>query len=157
MNRPPGTSRAAAGLQAGMAGSFVLLAWLGLATLWSKHSLWWFTNLMATTFGGDSALQGGFDKYSPAGLALHLVQYSLLGLIFAAIVPARASYPRLLIAGVAFSIAYYYLMYSLVWKHVNPLIPLYSPDRQLLIGHVFYGFMLARLPRYAMAGAPATE
>ena len=157
MNRGFSDSRVAVGLQAGMAGGLVMLAWLGLATLWSKHSVWWFPNLMATTFGGDAALQSKFGRYSFAGLALHLLQYSLLGAIFARIAPERASYPRLLLLGLLLSLAYYFLMYDLLWKHINPLVPLYSPDRQILIGHIFYGFMLARLRNYAIASVPATE
>ena len=155
MNRGFSTSRLAAGLQTGMAGGLLMLAWLALATFWSKHSIWWFPNLMATTFGGDSALQGKFGKYSPAGLALHLLQYSLLGALFARITPERASYLRLLLTGVVFSVAYFLLMYGVVWKQINPLIPLYSPDRQILVAHVFFGFMLARLRNYLPASAPA--
>ncbi len=146
---PRGTSpRVLAGLQTGMAGALMMLAWLGVVTLWSRHSVWWFPNLMATTFGGDPALQNHFDRYSPAGLALHLLQFSLLGALFARAVPERTGYTRLLLAGVVLAVAYYYLMYGFVWKHLNPLIPLYSPDRQILVGHIFFGFMLARLPRY---------
>ncbi len=140
-----------------MAGGLLMLGWLALATLWSKHSIWWFTNLMGTTFGGDPALQPRFDKYSPAGMALHLVQYSLLGVIFARIVPARSSFARLLGTGLALSLAYYFLMYAVVWPRLNPLVPLYSPDRQILIGHIFFGLMLSRLGNYEIARQPATE
>jgi hypothetical protein len=90
-------------------------------------------------------------------LALHLVQFSALGAAFAAIVPERLPYTRMVLLGLIASVAFYYLMYGLVWKHLNPLVPLYSPDRPILVGHIFFGFMLARLARYRLASAPAME
>ena len=156
--RPYGTqSRLLAGLQAGMAGALLMLGWLLIVTVWSMHSVWWFPNLMATTFGGDPALKTGFGKYSLAGLALHLVQYSALGAVFAALISPRLAYTRLLLLGILVSIGFYYLMFGFVWKHVNPLIPLYSPDRQIIIAHVFYGLMLARVRHYWIASGPIIE
>ena len=149
--------RAAAGLQAGMAGGLVMLGWLSLTTLWSRNSIWWFPNLMATTFGGDPALQPSFGKYSLSGLALHFIQYSLLGVVYAKLVPERAPYTRLLSTGLIIAVAYYYLMYGFVWKHLNPLVPLYSPDRQILAGHLFYGFMLTRIRNYRSASVAVDE
>src|SRR5579875_1071912 len=98
MNPYGSTSRALAGLQTGMFGALILLGWMALATLWSRHSVWWYPNLMATTFGGDPALRIGFGRYSLAGLALHLVQYAGLGVIYAAVVPRHTAYTRLLLA-----------------------------------------------------------
>lgn len=128
-----------------------MLAWMALSMLWIRHSVWWFPNLMATTFGGDPALHTGFGKYSAAGLALHLLIYSCLGVVFAFLVPDRATHGRMLLSGVLLSLAFYFFMYGFFWKHVNPLIPLYSPDRQLLVAHVFYGMMLSRYARYAQS------
>lgn len=150
------SERVSAGLQTGMAGALVILAWLALAMVWAQHSIWWFPNLMGTTFGGDSALRAGFGRYSLAGIALHLIQYSALGVVFAYLVPARPRFGALLLSGILLSLAYYFVMYGWVWKHINPLIPLYSPDRQVLIAHIFYGMMLARFPRYAARASGPT-
>lgn len=161
MNERFSTFRFLAGLQTGMAGALTMLAWLALAMLWSRHSIWWFPNLMATTFGGDPALKMSFGKYSAAGLALHLVLYSALGGLFALVVPLHAahghiSYGRLALIGLVVSMAFYYLMYDFVWKYWNPLIPLYIPDRAIVVGHIFYGMMLGRLPHYTQASAPVS-
>jgi len=156
-------AHALAGLQAGMAGALVMLAWLTAAMLWVHHSVWWFPNLMATTFGGDAALQQGFGRYTASGLALHLTQYSLVGVAFAVLTAmplpgvGKLVDSGLVLAGVIIGVAWYYLMYGLVWKNVNPLISLYSPDRAILVAHVFYGLMLGRLPAYLKSKAGATE
>lgn len=125
-----------------------MLVWLCLAMSLARRSVWWFPNLMATSFWGDPALTNSFGKYSAAGLALHLLQYSALGVVFAWIAPARATYTRLLLFGVVLSLAYYYFMYGYVWKRWDPLIPLYIADRAILVAHVFFGMVLATLPRY---------
>jgi hypothetical protein len=156
MNERHSTARLLPGLQAGMAGALVMLAWLALAMLWSKHSIWWFPNLMATTFGGEAALRLGFGKYTAAGLALHLIQFSFLGAIFALVMPAQMRRGRAVLIGVIVGVAWFYLMYGLVWKHLNPIIPLYSPDRQILVGHVFFGMMLGRVSRYDRAAMAET-
>ena len=126
-----------------------MLLWLCIALAWSQHSVWWFPNLMATIVWGEPALQNAFDRYSAAGLALHFLQYSALGVLFAWLVPARTPYTRLLLFGVILSLGYYYVMYGYVWRHWDPLIPLYVADRPVLVSHVFFGMMLGRLPRYA--------
>lgn len=151
MNDRPLFSRFVAGLQAGMAGALVMLAWLAITMLWYRNSIWWFPNLMATTFGGDPALHPGFGKYSPAGIALHLVQFSVLGGLFAITVPQSFPYLRLLLLGVLAGLGYYFVMYDFAWKHLNSLIPLYAVDRPTLVGHLLYGLMLARAPRYLKA------
>ena len=145
------THRFLAGLQTGMAGALLMLGWLGLAMLWTRHSVWWYPNLMATTFGGDPALHTGYGRYSAAGLALHLTLYSVAGGVFAWLIPERTTPTRVLLFGMIWSLVVYYGMYGFVWKHLNPLIPLYSPDRPMLVAQVLYGFMLARLPRYTNA------
>ncbi len=134
-----------------------MLLWMGLTMLFSRHSVWWFPNLMATALGGDAALRESFGKYTPAGLSIHVLQFSLLGALFAMTAPERTPFTRLLVLGLIVSLSYYYLMYGFVWKHVDPLVTLYSPDRQILVGHIFYGFMLARLGNYRSANVPATE
>ena len=143
-------TKTAAGLQTGMAGALVMLSWLCLATMLTQHSVWWLPNLMATSFWGDPALRNGFGKYSTAGLALYLLQYTALGVLFAWVVPKGTPYTRRLLFGVVLSLGYYYFMYGYVWRLLDPLIPLYSADRAVLVAHVFFGMMLALLPRYAM-------
>ena len=50
--------------------------------------------------------------------------------------------------GVAFGVVTYYLLFSVIWKNVNPLVTLYVPNRPMLAGHILYGAMLSRFPRY---------
>jgi hypothetical protein len=35
-----------------------------------------------------------------------------------------------------------------MWKGLNPLMTLYTHDRPMFMGHVIYGGLLGRFPRY---------
>ena len=137
-----------AGLQAGMSASLLLLVWLGLTSMWYRRSIWSVANLFASTFFGEAAFRTGFGKTTYSGVALHLFVYSMLGVLFGLLARGRSSRVTLLALGVGFGVVTYYLLFDVVWKSVNPLVTLYVPNRPMLAGHVLYGAMLSRFPRY---------
>ena len=137
-----------AGLQAGMSASLLLLAWLALTSMWYRRSIWSVPNLFASTFFGEAAFRSGFSKTTYSGVALHLIIYSVLGVLFGLLVRGRSSRVTVLALGVSFGVVTYYLLFSVIWKNVNPLVALYVPNRPMLAGHVLYGAMLSRFPRY---------
>ena len=51
--------------------------------------------------------------------------------------------------GAVAGLCVYFLFYGWLWRHVNPLVTLYAPDRQLQLGHVLWGIVLARSPLYS--------
>ncbi len=136
-----------AGLEAGMAAVLVMLGWLALASMWNQHSGWITAKLMASCFYGDAALAGGFTRSCVAGTAVYLALYSALGALFALLtVKWRRVRPAL--AGIVWGLAWYYLLFRLVWTHVNPLIGIYTHDSPMLVGHLLYGALLGRYPTY---------
>lgn len=149
MNTRYGKARFVAGLQAGMAGALVLLGWMALSMVWARHSPWWFPNLMATPMGGEAALRNSFGRFTSAGIASVLLQYSLLGGLLAWLIPESTLGTRLVLFGIMTGLGFYYLMFFGIWRHYEPLMALYSPDRQLVVGHILYGLMLGRLGRYS--------
>ncbi len=136
------------GLQAGIIGALTLLAWLAIASVWYRRSVWWVPNLAATAFYGDAAMQGGFTHYTWAGLAANLAFYGGLGAVFALLARERGRGVTFL-AAIAFGVGCYYVLSLFVWKAVSPTFALYSPSRAMLFGHLLYGGMLGRYPRYA--------
>ncbi len=137
-----------AGLQAGMSASLLLLVWLALTSMWYRRSIWSVPNLFASTFFGEAAFRTGFGKTTYSGVALHLFVYSMLGVFFGLLARQRSSRVTLLALGIAFGVATYYLLFDVLWKNVNPLVTLYVPNRPMLAGHLLYGAMLSRFPRY---------
>jgi len=148
-----------AGLQAGMLAVLWMLAWMGLSAVWQRRSFWTSENLLATTFYGGTAVRDGFSASTASGLALYLLVYSILGGIFAAVIGLRLPTTRLLLAGMAAALGWYYLSFHYVWNAVSPLVPLLHAVRPNLVGHIIYGALLARFPNYLprFASLPVAE
>ncbi len=144
-----------AGLQAGMAGGVSMLLWLGISSLWYRHSIWSVPNLLASTFFGEAAFRSGFGSVTWSGLALQLFLCGVLGVLFGLL--ARGGNDRLLVLafGVIYSVFWYYVLFFVVWKSLNPLVALYIPNRPMLAGHFVYGAMLGRYPACRDAMPPA--
>jgi hypothetical protein len=144
----PGLRHALAGIQAGVLGALAMLGCLMAGSLWDNRSIWVVPNLFATTFFGSGAYRNQFVWTSWVGLALVLAVYGVLGMVWGLI--WRDERKRWLpLYGVAAGLLVYLVFYDFLWKHVNPLVTLYAPDRQLQLGHVLWGLALARSPRYS--------
>src|SRR5215472_5915898 len=140
---------ALAGIQAGVIGGLVLLGYVAIDSLWHQRSIWTVPNLLASTFYGQAAYRSGFRTGTSAGLALAVFLYGVLGLLFALLVRDHGTKVRVLLAGVIFGVGWFFLSYDVLWKHFNPLVHLYSPDRAMLVGHLLYGSVLGgRFPAY---------
>ncbi|HWQ55869.1 MAG TPA: hypothetical protein VN442_19430 [Bryobacteraceae bacterium] len=143
-----GLLSALAGFQAGMVGVIAMLALTGLASAWYRRTFWYVANLMSSTFYGDDAIRAGFSWKTVSGIALYLILYSAFGALFGALARDRFPRLRLVLVGILCGVAWYYLWYALLWRWLNPLIPLYTHDRPMLWAHMLYGGMLGRYPLY---------
>jgi hypothetical protein len=140
---------ALAGIQAGVVGGLILLGYLALDSVWHRRSVWTVPNLLASTFYGASAYRPGFGAGTSAGLALMLFVYGVLGALFGMVIRDHGTRLRVTLAGLIFGTGWFFLSFDLLWKHVNPLVQLYSPDRAMLVGHLLYGGVLGwRFPAY---------
>ena len=139
---------ALAGLQAGVVGGLVLIAWLMLASLFTGRSVWLTLNLFATTFFGSGVYRNHMVRGSWTGVAATLAVYGVLGLLWGSIWREKRI-PGLTLLGALTGIAVYFLLFDFVFTRFNPMISVYAPVRQLHIGHVLWGVLLARSPRYA--------
>ena len=137
-----------AGLQAGVLGALLLFACVMLGSLWHGRSIWVVPNLFSTTFFGSDAYRNQLLKTSWAGVAVTVAIYGLLGALWGCI--WRDERKRWLsLYGAIAGLAVYFLFYDFIWRHVNPIVTLYAPDRELQAGHVLWGLMLARSPLYS--------
>ncbi len=140
---------ALAGIQAGVAGALALLAYLALDSFWHRRSIWTVPNLLASTFYGESAYRQGFGMRTSAGVALLLVIYGLLGAMFGLVIRDHGTMLRVAFLGLIFGTAWFFVSFDWMWKHVNPLVPIYYPQRAMLVGHLLYGTVLGgRFPAY---------
>ena len=137
-----------AGLEAGMIAALWMLAWLGSNSAWQQRSFWTAENLLASTFFGGAAVRDRFTVETLPGLALYLLVYSTLGCVFAAVIRLKLPPLRLLLVSVLVALGWYWVSFHGIWKALSPLIPLLHAERPTILGHVIYGAVLARYPRY---------
>jgi hypothetical protein len=137
-----------AGLQAGMIGALMLLAWMGFSATMQRRSFWTAANLMGTVFHGGDAIHSGFTSSTLVGLAFYLVAYSLLGSLFAVALRLRLPSLRRRLVAVLFALCWYYFFFRLASRPFAPLIDLLHVENTTLIGHLIYGTVLGRYPAF---------
>src|ERR1700689_4267096 len=145
---PAAFSAMLAGLQAGMVGALWMLAWLGVIAAWQRRGFWNSENLFATAFYGGGAVRSDFGVRTLPGLALYLLLYSLLGGIFALTLRGPHRSGRLTLAGILFSLVWFYISFHGIWKSVMPLVYLMYPDRPMVLGHLIFGACIGRFPAH---------
>ena len=145
---PSSTAYLLAGMQAGMAATFIMLAWLGFTGVWFRHGFWRSSNVLSMIFFGERGLDMSFGIPTVVAVALQLLIYSVAGCFFAMIVADRLRSIGLLLCGVAAGVAIYFVLFGYLWTRINALVPLYTHDRPMLVAHILYGGMLARFPKY---------
>ena len=123
----PHWSLALAGIQAGVVGALILLGYLALDSAWHRHSVWTVPNLLASTFYGESAYRQGFSAGTSVGVALLLLLYGALGLLFALVIRDHGTRMRVVLAGLIYGTGWFFLSFDILWKHVNPMVQIYSP------------------------------
>ena len=147
--RTRGTLRhALAGLEAGVLGALVMIFCLAACAALSRRSIWIVPNLFATTFYGPNAYRNQLLRTSWSGAALLLAIYSLGGIVWG-LAWRDGRRPLIVLYGAITGLVVYFAFFDLIWKHGNPLIPLYAPLRQLQVAHVLWGMLLARSPGYS--------
>jgi hypothetical protein len=137
-----------AGLQAGMLGALVFLAWMGVTAKLQQRSFWTFENLAASAFYGSGAIHRGFASSTVFGLALFLLLYSLLGAAFAAAVPVRMRRLWITLASILFALCWYYVTFRWMYRELAPVIALLHVEKTTAWGHAIYGLAMARYPAY---------
>ena len=141
-----------AGLEAGIIAALTLLGWLALASAWYRRSIWTAPNIMATTFYGEAALGRNFTSRTVAGIALYLVLYGIIGALFGLTLAGRDAGLRITSIGVLVGLGWYYLSFAILWRNINPLIPMYTLNGPMMLGHALFGGLLGRFPRYMDRG-----
>jgi hypothetical protein len=119
-----------------------------IGSLWNGRSIWVVPNLFATTFFGSGVYRNHLLLTSWTGVALLVAVYGALGTVWGCIWRDKRK-PWLWMLGAVAGLGVYFLFYDFLWRHLNPLVTLYAPDRQLQLGHVLFGIVLARSPLYA--------
>ncbi|HKD08639.1 MAG TPA: hypothetical protein VKB79_22240 [Bryobacteraceae bacterium] len=147
---------ALAGLQAGVLGALFTILWLMGCSRYLRRSAWDIPNLFATSFYGAAAYQQQYLRTSWTGVAMIVAIGGLGGALWGIV--CRENRPPLLpLVGAAVGLGLYFVSFDVIWKQINPMIPLYAPLRQVQVGYLIWGLALSRSPRFARAISVSTS
>jgi hypothetical protein len=133
------------GIEAGVIGGIAMLALLVTGSLWRGDPWWMPSNLLGSTFYGAHALTAGPDRATLAGGALHIFMTGSIGGAFGLVCGGIPHRRRLVLLGTLAGLIWQVLADALVWRNINPLVPLYSPQPATLLSHGLFGACLGYL------------
>ncbi|MBZ5632446.1 MAG: hypothetical protein LAO55_04890 [Acidobacteriia bacterium] len=146
------------GIEAGVLGGIAMLALLVSSSLWRGDPWWMSSNLLGSTFYGARALSDGPNRATLAGGALHVFMTGSIGAAFGLVCGGIQRRRRLVLLGTLAGLIGYGLADALLWRRINPLIPLYSAQPAALLSHALFGACLGYMSRkFPVARAAAGE
>jgi hypothetical protein len=148
--------RALAGLQAGTTGVLAMLLWLGIWSAWQREDFWASPNLLAGACYPSQAFHTGLAWSTAFGVALYILFYGGLGALFALAAARPMTRLRLALLAMTLGLGWYWITYRWLWRAVLPLAAILYGGRAAVVGHLIYGAMLGRFPRY-LPGEPVPE
>ena len=153
--------RLLSGIEAGVIGGIAMLALLVSGSWWRGDPWWMPTNLLGSTFYGAQALSAGPNRATLAGGALHVFITGSIGAVFGLVCAGIPCRRRLVLLGTLAGLIWHGLADALVWRRINPLIPMYSAQPATLLSHALFGACLGyvgqRLPPPGLVAAPKAQ
>jgi hypothetical protein len=135
-----------AGIQAGVIGGLAMLVVMSVVSV-ARHNPWWaYPNLLATALYGGRALHMGPGWPTLAGISIQILTAGIAGLIFGVLSAPVTGGFRMLLLGVIWGLAWFYLTDGF-YRATARLIPLYAPEAALLAAHTVFGLILGRMTR----------
>ncbi len=132
--------RILAGIESGVLGAGLMVAWLFGQSWWNGDRVLTAANIWATSIYGSAAM-----RYFPArpipGLAVHFVMACVAGSLFSAAVGGVRRFPFVFLLGLASGAAWYFSL-----AYWNRWIALYSPQPETFIAYLLFGIVLSRTP-----------
>ena len=124
------------GLQLGVIGGLLMLAWTALVSPLLGHPWWLITNLLASHFYTSRELYLGPGIVTLVGAAVQVVTSGLVGSFTGVVTPGGR------LSGIAIAIGWYLFCLLFLWKRIAPLM-LMAPLQPLLwTGYFIFGSTL---------------
>lgn len=133
---------------AGMIAGAVMSIAMMVAAVMHGESIWMMPNLISAMWLGPGAASGGLGVPTLLGFLTHEVTSAIMGVVAVPFI-AGLSGGRVLLASLAYSLASYPLVFSLVLRWANPSMYERAPMVQMTWGHLLFGAVFA--PAYLSA------
>ena len=146
---PPLLPRLLAGLESGVLGAAVMMAWFALDSVLERQYWWAMLNLWGAGVYHNRVFSMGLGIATIAGASMHFFLHGVGGVLWA-VAGARMSNYWLHLAGsfVAAAVWYSVLMHAF-WPAVAPVVSRISPRFPTLLAYFLFGAALSRNARRA--------
>lgn len=135
-----------AGLDTGIWGASLFLAWLIFFSALSRDFWWARLNVIGAFFFGDDVFRMGLSWATVAGAALLILLYSAVGAAMAQLAFTRG-FIRNLFLGLILGTAWHIVAQRYLWRSIHPFGPAFFPGLGMLPGHLLFGLTLGRFAR----------
>jgi hypothetical protein len=129
------------GLEAGVFGGLAMTAFLILVYLLHGRPWWLWPNVLATALYRGQSLGRGPDWHTVSGFALQVLMTGIVGALFGTTFPQVPASARLVLLGLLWGLAWYFLSASL-FRQIAPLVAIASPGYAMLAANLIFGACL---------------
>ena len=124
------------GLELGIIGGLLMLAWYALIAPVLGQGWWTVPNLLGSKYFAARVVRSGPGFVTLSGSALHLVMAGVVGGLAGLLTPGNR------LVGLAIALAWYLGSYYFLWKRAAPMLTDYGWQPVLAVGYFIYGSVL---------------
>ncbi len=140
----PPALRVLAGLEVGVFGGILMIAWFVLDA-WLRHEfVWKVPNLIASSVYGQSVFRRAFGMPAVTGMAIHTIAAGSVGMLFGLAMVRLPGAARRTLFAFGASFGWYWIARAWLWEAISPLLPYYTNPATLFMGHVLFAVSLSR-------------
>jgi hypothetical protein len=139
--------RLLAGLDTGVGGGLLALAWYCFHS--RLHGEFWWTklNVAASVFLGGQVFYSGLGKATVIGSAVLIVLYGVAGALAGSVLPVRGGFIVRLASALAAAYVFHLLMEHYGWRMLGPAASRYFPRGATVPAHCLFALSLMRFGR----------
>jgi hypothetical protein len=131
------------GIEVGVLGAFVALAWFAIISPVVGQPWWIIPNLFASALYSEYHVRAGASAVTWVGAAIHVVVSGMIGAINGLLTPGGRLF------GIVVATTAYVVCYLWLWKRIAPLMLVYASQPVVIAGCFMFGSVLGWHPWFA--------
>ena len=141
---PGPVPRLLAGLESGILGAAVMIAWFAMDSLIESQYWWAMLNLWGASVYHNRVFSMGFGMATIAGAATHFFLHGLGGALWSLLAAKISNYWLHLFCSFAAAAAWYWVLMYAFWPAVAPVVSRVTPLPATLLAYFLFGAALSR-------------
>jgi hypothetical protein len=144
VNAPPLLARLLAGLESGILGAAVMMAWFALDSVLERQYWWAMFNLWGAGVYHNRVFSMGFGVATLAGASMHFFLHGVGGALWAFAGARMTNYWQHLAGSFLAAALWYFVMMYAFWPAVAPVVSRISPLFPTILAYFLFGAALSR-------------